>query len=128
MKNCILAAYLMVCFAGSAAAQSPAGKGWRGEWVSETTGHRGPLKANVRPLANGDYRVRYSGRFAKIIPFYYPATMRNVGTGPNGEIYLTNTTRMPFFGTFHADAVLTGTTFDSQYTSKRDSGRFTLSR
>jgi hypothetical protein len=123
-----LAAILMVCLAGSAVAQSPAGRGWKGEWVSETTGHRGPLKANVKPLANGDYRVRYSGRFAKIIPFYYPATMRNVGTGPNGEIYLTNTTRMPFFGTFHADAVLTETTFDSHYTSKRDSGRFMLSR
>ncbi len=128
MKTGLLAAILTACIAASACAQSPDGRGWKGEWVSETTGHHGPLKANVRPLSNGDYRVRYSGRFAKVIPFYYPATMRNAGTGPNGEIYLTNTTRMPFFGTFHADAVLTGTTFDSQYTSKRDSGRFTLSR
>ncbi|MFO0936305.1 MAG: hypothetical protein U0798_07305 [Gemmataceae bacterium] len=120
--------------AGSGWAQSPtatatgAGGGWRGEWVSETKGHHGPMRARVRPLDNGDYRVRYTGRFAGIIPFVYPATMHRVGEGATGEVFLTNTTRIPFFGTFHADAVLTDNTFDSQFTSRRESGRFTLRR
>lgn len=128
MKNVILG---LVCFLGvalSAAAQSPSGKGWRGEWVSDTSGHQGPLRANVKPLSNGDYRVRYAGRFAGIVPFFYPVTMHNNGTGSSGEVYLTNTSRLPFFGTFHADAVLTDSTFDSQFTSKKDSGRFILRR
>lgn len=128
MRKNLLTLAALFSLISIASAQSLAGGGWRGEWVSETSGHHGPLRANVRPLANGDFRVRYTGRFAKVIPFYFATTMQYSGTGPAGEIYLTNTTRIPLFGTFHADAVLTETTFDSHYSSKKDAGRFELRR
>jgi hypothetical protein len=123
-----LGVLITVTMVGSAAAQTPSGGGWRGEWVSETTGHRGPLAASVKPLANGDVRVRYWGRFLKVVPFTYAVTMHRTGTGEAGEVFLTNTSKLMFFGSFTADAVLTEHSFESRYNSKKDRGRFSLRR
>lgn len=128
MTRFLLGALITVAMTGSATAQTPSGGGWRGEWVSESTGHRGPLAANVKPLPHGDVRVRYWGRFLKVVPFYYAVTMHRTGTGESGEMLLTNTSKLMFFGTFTADAVLTENSFESRYTSKKDNGRFSLRR
>ncbi|MDZ4851464.1 MAG: hypothetical protein SGI77_19410 [Pirellulaceae bacterium] len=59
-----------VALCDSSEAQSPSGR-WRGEWTSGSTGHRGPMRANIRPQADGSFSARFTGRFFVVIPFTY---------------------------------------------------------
>lgn len=119
-----------VSFAQQPAAYSPApdltGK-WSGCWISDKNGHHGPLKATFKPQDCDTYRVTFSGRFAKVIPFRYSTTMDVVGTG-DGVVTLSAEKRLPLNGRFSTVAVATGTNFDANFTSPRDHGRFVMSR
>jgi hypothetical protein len=119
-----------VCFAQPVVVPSSApdlsGK-WSGYWVSDKNGHNGPLRATFKQQDWDTYRVTYSGRFAKIIPFRYSTTMDVVGTG-DGVVVLTAEKRLGLTGTFRTTAIATGTNFDATFTSRRDSGRFVLRR
>jgi hypothetical protein len=101
---------------------------WRGTWQSETTGHSGPLNGRFRKLDDSRYRVWYTGRFAGIVPFFYPVTMNVVQRDCNQLILAGSTKLGPIFGTFEYSAVVTPGYFDSRFQSKSDSGRFQLHR
>ena len=58
-------------------AASPTGR-WSGGWYSQSTGHKGPLKAKIRQTQPGTYQAVFFGRFAKVIPFVYPAKLERV--------------------------------------------------
>jgi hypothetical protein len=113
---------------GAASAQSPdlSGK-WSGYWVSDTNGHTGPLHAKFKPQGPDSYRVTYRGRFAAVIPFRYSTTMNVVGTG-DGVVLLAAEKRLGPMGTFRTAANATGTNFNAAFTSRRDSGRFVMTR
>ncbi|VTR93043.1 Hypothetical secreted protein OS=uncultured planctomycete 6FN GN=6FN_22 PE=4 SV=1 [Gemmata massiliana] len=100
---------------------------WSGYWVSDKNGHTGPLHATFTPLGDDAYRVKYRGRFAKVIPFRYTTTMDVVGTG-DGVVVLSAEKPLGPFGTFRTTATATNTNFDATFTSRRDSGRFVLQR
>lgn len=112
-----------------AAAQSlpdPAGR-WSGSWVSDTTGHSGPLRARVRSWGADVYRVVYTGRFAGVVPFRYAATMRVTGRG-EGVVVLEGGRRLPLLGEYRSVAVVTADLFAAGFTSRRETGRFVLTR
>src|SRR5262245_41499052 len=110
-------------------AQNPdlSGKWPSGYWVSDKNGHNGPLKAKFTQLDCDTYKVTFRGRFALVIPFRYSTTMDVVSTG-DGVAVLTAEKRLPLVGTFRMTATATDTTFDANFTSRRDSGRFVLRR
>ena len=86
-----------VCFAQPAVVVVPSvpdlsGK-WSGYWVSDKNGHNGPLRATFRQQDWDTYRVTYSGRFAKIIPFRYSTTMDVVGTTLQNYTFFSSVTR-----------------------------------
>jgi hypothetical protein len=111
------------------AADSVTGGGWAGRWASDKNGHSGPMHARVTETPAGDYRIAFRGRFFAVVPFRYSATLSPVGTGPNSEVYLAGEKRLGFgLGTFSTSAIVTPSTFDASFQSKRDSGRFTLRR
>lgn len=113
---------------GIAVGQEPQLNGrWSGYWVSDVNGHHGPLRAVVRPQDPDTYRVIFSGRFAKVIPFRYTATMQVIGRGEDVLILATER-RVGFRGTFRTTAVVSHTHFDATFTSPRDYGRFVLMR
>jgi hypothetical protein len=124
MRNLALTCLLLL--ASSAAAQPPVGGRWVGEWASDANGHRGPLRVVVTPAGDG-FDVRFSGRFAKVIPFAYRQHLTAVGASGDA-VFLTADRRLPLFGTFHLDATLTPTAFDARYAAGRETGRFTLRR
>lgn len=107
-------------------AADPVSGRWVGQWTSDANGHRGPMRANLTPTAGG-YTATFAGRFAGVVPFVYRTPLNVVGTSGD-TVFLAAERRIPLFGTFRTDAVVTPTHFDATFRSGRDSGRFVLSR
>jgi hypothetical protein len=62
-----------------------------------------------------------------VVPFVYRTPLAVVGTSGD-TVFLAAERRLPLFGTFRTDAVVTPYHFDATFRSGRDSGRFLLSR
>lgn len=107
-------------------AADPSSGRWVGQWSSDANGHHGPLRATLTPTASG-YTATFTGRFARVVPFVYRTPLEVVGTSGD-TVFLAAERRLPLFGTFRTDAVVTPTSFDATFRSGRDSGRFTLTR
>lgn len=100
---------------------------WSGCWESICTGHHGPLHAKFCKVDDCHYRVRFHGRFFKIVPFMYSVTL-NVTGQAGDKVLLAGESRVPLFGTFHYHAEADACHFDATYSSCKDHGKFTLSR
>ena len=101
---------------------------WSGYWQSCTTGHEGPLCAVFSKVGGDRYLVTFSGRFFKVFPFRYTVTL-NVARDDGRTVTLAGSSYLGrLFGTFTYRASATATSFDSNYSSRRDSGKFVLSR
>lgn len=86
------------------------------------------MSATFCPVGPGCYEVHFRGRFFKLIPFKYTATLRVVGY--EGErVLLEGSHRLgPLMGTFHYRAWADAHHFVATYSSKRDHGQFIMSR
>lgn len=123
------AAFVLFAFATSASAAPPELSGrWSGYWVSEKNGHTGPLHGKFTQLDDETYRVRYHGRFAKIIPFVYSTKMHIAGSADDAVVLTASQNLGPLLGTFQSTATATATSFEANFSSKGDSGRFVLTR
>ena len=101
---------------------------WRnGFWTDTKTGHKDALRGNFRERSDGNYRVVFTGRFAKVIPFRFATTLNVVGY-EGDKVILAGEPRVLGFGGFSYHAVADGNNFNAQYHSKRWSGEFNLSR
>lgn len=122
-----LVALLVLCLGLSAVnvdAANPSGR-WVGTWTSTTTGHQGALRARIRPVDSDTYRAIFAGRFAKVIPFVYPAKLERVpGTCNSYQ----STTRLPLLGEYRMNATVTENRFNATFGGKKDSGVFQMSR
>ena len=103
---------------------------WSGNWISDGSGHKGPMKAVFRSVGTNSYEayeVTFSGRFFKVIPFRYKATL--TVTGKEGDkLTLTGSQKLLGFGTFEYSALADDGSFMANYSSKKDNGRFELYR
>ena len=101
---------------------------WSGYWISDKNGHQGPLTGSFRKSSDGQYRVRFTGRFWKVFPFLYSVKL-NVVEDRGETVTLAGETKLgPIMGTFRYDVTSTVTTFEARFTSKGDHGRFVLGR
>lgn len=112
---------VLTCFATESQAASPTGS-WRGSWSSQTTGHRGPLKAHIRQTGDGNYRAIFVGRFAGVIPFVYPARLERVPGTCNQY------SAKQRIGSYRMTATVSGNRFQARFRGRRDSGTFNMSR
>lgn len=117
---------VLLCLTTFATAQDPIGR-WNGGWRSNTSGHRGPMRATITPRSDGRYDARFTGRFALIIPFTYRVTMTPVAVSPC-ETTLVATKKMPIFGTYRMTATVSGNSLEARYTAKKDVGLFRMQR
>ncbi|QEL15330.1 hypothetical protein [Limnoglobus roseus] len=128
MIRSLAVAFALLAASPAFAQDSPVAGSWSGYWISDTSGHRGPLRATVRPVDGGSaYRATYRGRFAAVIPFRYSMTMNVVGSD-GGTTYLAGEQRLPLFGTFRYSATVTDADFVSSFDARRDRGRFVMTR
>ncbi len=101
---------------------------WRhGSWSDTNTGHEDALRARFREKDNGNYRVVFTGRFAKVIPFRFATTLEIVGHDGD-QVIMAGESRVMGFGRFSYHAVGDGHHFNAQYSSRRWQGEFHLSR
>ena len=105
-------------------ASDPSGR-WTGTWSSGATGHRGTLRARIRPVNDQTYRAIFAGRFAKVIPFVYPAKLTRVpGTYDRYE----SSTRLPLLGEYRMRASISANRFYATFQGRSDSGIFQMTR
>lgn len=108
-------------------ASEPVGR-WRGEWKSQSTGHRGPMRANVWKANDGTYQARFSGRFALVIPFTYKVTM-NPTYDQYGNVYLHASKPLgPLMGSYTMDAVSSGNGLNGSFRAAKDVGSIRMER
>jgi hypothetical protein len=101
---------------------------WSGGWHSQTTGHKGPLRADIRPTGNGNYTATFTGKFFKVIPFRYQMQL-NVIANDGKQLQLAGSKKLgPLMGYYSYNATVTGGNFLATYRTKRDRGTFTLRR
>lgn len=101
---------------------------WSGGWHSQSTGHKGPLRADIRPTGNGQYTATFTGKFFKVIPFRYQMQL-NVVANDGTQIQLAGSKKLgPLMGYYSYQATVTGGNLLATYRTKRDRGTFTLRR
>ncbi len=98
---------------------------WRGQWVSQSSGHRGALGARIRQTGPDQYSALFYGRFAVVIPFVYRAPLNRVpGTA---DLYVSSK-RMPLLGTYQTTARISHGQFQADFAGRQDRGIFTMTR
>ena len=126
MTSRLVAVFLFaICFTlPNLHAANPSGR-WVGSWSSSSTGHQGPLRARIRPVDSDTYRALFAGRFAKVVPFVYPAKLERV---PGTCNCYQSSTRLPLLGEYRMTATITANRFNATFQGKRDVGQFRMSR
>lgn len=128
MYRMTLTALIFLGYVTATSAQSPSVSGsWTGYWESDMNGHNGPLHARIRQINDDNYRASFRGRFAGVIPFWY-STKMHVESADENSVVLGANQRLPFLGEYQTTAVITSDHFDATFTSRRDYGRFVMSR
>jgi hypothetical protein len=122
-----LSALLFVSFAHVASATDLSGS-WSGQWYSCCSRHHGPLKASFCKVDDTSYEVSFKGRFFKVLPFRYSVTL-NVVSDDGQTVKLAGSNYLGrMFGTFSYQATATETSFEADYFSCKDNGRFEMCR
>jgi hypothetical protein len=121
----LFASAFLVNLENQAAAQSPAGR-WRGEWTSSSTGHRGPMRANIRPQSDGTYSARFSGRFFVVIPFTYRVDM--VPTYPGSHQLIADKKLGPIMGSYRMQTNFGSQSMSGQFQAAGDHGAVRMTR
>lgn len=122
-----LSIVILLGIAGSASAGELDGRWPCGKWVDTNAGHEGPLKAKFRQIDDCHYRVVFTGRFAKVIPFRFATTVNVVGKDGD-KVVMAGESRLMGFYKFKYEAVADEHQFNAQYSSGRWTGEFNLSR
>src|SRR5476649_119902 len=121
-----------LCIVGLMATVSAASAGeldgrWPcGKWVDYKSGHEGPLQGKFRQIDDCRYRVVFTGKFAKVVPFRFGATLNVVGREGDKVIFAGESRIMGM--RFSYDAVADANNFNAQYNSRRWTGEFNLNR
>ena len=101
---------------------------WKGSWVSCKSGHTGRLNATFCRINNTQVEAKFTGTFAKFLPFRYKATL-NIVNESDGVIQLKGSRKLgPLMGTFTYKAMLSADEFSATYQSKRDTGQWKMNR
>jgi hypothetical protein len=103
------------------------GGGWCGKWTATNKGHEGPLQAKFQEIDACHYRVVFTGKFAKVVPFRFKTTLNVVGHDGD-KVILAGEARVAVFGKFSYHAVADAHNFNATYDSRGWQGEFNLSR
>ena len=100
---------------------------WRGGWRSCVNGHKGRLNASFCRIDSTHVQAKFTGTFAKVIPFRYRPILDIVHEEP-GMMVLQGNKKLPIVGNFQYNATITGNQFSATYRSRRDNGVWQMYR
>jgi len=124
----LLAAAAMVFLSGSTVRAGELDGRWpNGSWYDAKSGHEDVLRARFKQNCDGNYRVVFTGKFAKVIPFRFATTLNVVGHDGD-QVIMSGESRIMGLVRFKYDAVADEHNFNAQYSSRRWSGEFNLNR
>jgi hypothetical protein len=103
------------------------GRWQHGTWFDANTGHEDVLRARFRQKPDGTYRVVFSGRFAKVVPFRFATTLNVVGHDGD-KVIMAGESRVAGLMRFSYHAVGDEHNFNARYQSQRWTGEFNLRR
>lgn len=124
---------LFVCFCllagwGTQSAMAGDSQVYRGTWQSESSGHRGPMRARVTPRTDGNYDARFSGRFLLVIPFTYKVTLTNQGCTECGHVLSANRPLGPLLGSYQMTATMNAAALNGSFSAAGDTGQISMRR
>ena len=126
MRTCSLILALPFFLLPSIAKATDLTGNWSGHWVDTKSGHTGPLHATFRKCDDDHYRVTFTGRFFKVIPFRYSVELTVTGRDQD-KVFLTGEQNLgPLFGSFTYSAEATACDFVAHFCSRRYQGDFIL--
>lgn len=119
---------MSILWAGGACSAGELDGRWRnGSWTDSNSGHEGPLSAKFCQQSDGNYRVVFTGKFAKVVPFRFATTLNVVGRDGD-KVVMAGESRVLGFVRFTYNASADEHHFNSHYSSRRWNGEFNLSR
>ena len=110
-----------------AIADNPTGV-WKGEWRSGSTGHHGPMRANIQPKADGSYQAKFTGRFALVIPFAYRVNLQPSYDGYGNRILTAEKPLGPLMGSYRMSAQAVGNGLHGNFQAAGDNGTIRMNR
>ncbi|MGI9494812.1 MAG: hypothetical protein ACR2NK_02055 [Mariniblastus sp.] len=100
---------------------------WNGNWKSCKSGHHGRLNAHFCRLDETHVQAKFTGSFAKVIPFRYRPVLTIAHEEP-GLMILEGNKKLPLVGNFYYSAIVSEAGFSATYRSRRDHGVWQMSR
>lgn len=100
---------------------------WHGNWKSCKSGHHGKLNAQFCRLDETNVQAKFTGSFAKVIPFRYRPILKIVHE-ESGLMILEGNKKLPLVGNFYYSATISESGFSAIYRSRRDQGVWQMSR
>lgn len=101
---------------------------WVGEWVSESSGHRGELKCVLDPVGAGLYRACFYATYSRFFRVGYATELK--AETANGRTYLKGEEDLGALagGVYRCEGEATANEFNCNYSCKYDHGVFHLRR
>lgn len=127
MRQIVISTFVLLMAQANLLAGELDGRWRNGSWTDSNSGHEGPLRARFRERNDGNYRVVFTGRFAKVVPFRFGTTLKVVER-EGDKVVMAGQSRVMGFGRFTYYAVADEHLFSAQYSSWRWRGEFILSR
>lgn len=100
---------------------------WKGSWKSCKSGHHGKLNAQFCRIDETHVQAKFTGSFAKVIPFRYRPILTIVQEESDYMI-LEGNKKLPLVGNFYYSATVSDAGFSATYRSRRDQGVWQMSR
>lgn len=101
---------------------------WRGEWISNATGHKGELRCIMTQLGAGRYSAFFHARYMRLLRVCYETEL--VGTVEDGIFRFSGEQDLGRLagGVYRYEGEADASNFVSTYESRYDHGEFRLSR
>ena len=100
---------------------------WKGSWKSCKSGHHGKLNAQFCRIDETHVQAKFTGSFAKVIPFRYRPILTIVQEESDYMLPEGNK-KLPLVGNFYYSATVSEAGFSATYRSRRDQGVWQMSQ
>ena len=102
---------------------------WEGEWVSEKTGHRGPLRSVILAISSDRWRARFHARYSRFFRACYETNLETTRVAA-GRYTFKGSSDLGWAagGVYEYDGEATATELVCRYRSRFDDGEFRLKR